>query len=195
MANASFLSVIVGSCGGVLVLAIAAFIVYRKQTDTSFEGLNALFGMSNSPDPQRMRDYPDNASNSSRAGLMGQAAPFGHDYGNPFGGATGGMPQEPPMQQIGAPYQQPFVQPGQPIAYAQPAAESVHGLQQQSYPTSYASSTSEDYPQEMYPAESAFAPDAYHGHDRPPSPTKTNWMGSAAVRLMHWLRRFSLSLI
>lgn len=115
---------------------------------------------------------------------MGQAAPFAQDYGNPFGGATGQMGPEP-MQQIpqGGQYQQPFVQPGQPIAYAQPGAESVHGLQQQSYPTSYASSTSDDYPQEMYPAESAFAPDVYHGHDRPPSPTKTKWMGSAAVCL------------
>jgi len=105
---------------------------------------------------------------------------------NPFGGGLG--PDIHQQQQFPQDvYSQPGEQfmPQQPIQYA-PAPHSVQGQQPLDYPTSMASSGSQDYGlQESWMADQAFMPQESVGHNLPPSPSRTRWNGSAAVNDCH----------
>jgi len=129
----------------------------------------------------RHRDDSSLSSGASTRPML-QPSPWDNQYpvGDLFGGATG---MQPEMTQFGAHQAygqpgQPFVQSGQPIAYGTPG--SVQGQQQPNlYPTSMAS---QDYQQqEGWIQDQAFLPHETIGHEEPPSPTRTKWLGSAAV--------------
>lgn len=174
-------SVIIGAvCGGVLLLALGVFMIRRNKDNGDWlKHMDMFTG----------RDKDDSSMSSGASSRpMLQAAPWDNSHfqsGDPYGGATGMQPQDMGMGQVMPPTaqnQQPFAQPGQPLMYGQ--AESVHNGQQPSYPTSMASSTSQDYAQQeswMQNQNQVFMPHEHIGHEEPPSPTRTKWMGSAAV--------------